>query len=139
MTERRCSIYLGKGLSVVTVGAFFYMLYLMLVCWNSVSESNELIAVKWCRNDDPDVHYADSIARHGLYVYLERLSGKIIIREMSYPLGGIFQSYRYAYSTIGHSNDVNLARASWGGIKCLEGNKAMIGSSGYVFSWGNSR
>lgn len=139
MTERRCSIYLGKVLSVVTFGAFFYMLYLMLVCWTSVNESNELIAVKWCRNDDSDVHYCDNIARHGLYVYREKLSGKVIIRELSYPLNSIFQSYRYSYSTIGHGDDVTLSRESWGVIKCLKGNEAMIGTSGYVFSWGHNR
>lgn len=135
MAERRCAVNLGKGLRAITVGAFFYMLYLVFVCWNTVNESNELIAVQWCRNDDSDVHYAESIARHGLYVYLDRLSGKIIIREMSYPLGSPFQSYRYVYSTIDYADDVERSRELWGKIECLNGNKAMIGSSGYVFSW----
>lgn len=139
MTDRRRDIYLEKGLRIATVGAFFYMIYLILVCWAPVRESHELIAVQWCRNDDSGVHYVDNISRHGLYVYLKRSSREIIVREMNSAIDRPFQPYRYIYTTIGHGNDVNLVREEWGLIKCLKGNKAIIGTSDYVFSWGHDR
>lgn len=139
MTDLRRDIYLKKGLRIATVGAFFYMFYLILVCWAPVRESHGLISVQWCRNDDSYVHYADSISRHGLYVYLEISSREIIVREMNSAIDSPFQPYRYLYTTIGHGDDISLVREEWGRIKCLKGNKAIIGSSNYVFSWGHDR
>lgn len=139
MTDRRCDAYLEKGFRIATVGAFLYMIYLILVCWTPVRESHQLVAVQWCRNDDSGVHYADNISRHGLYVYLKKSSGEIVVREMSSAIDSPFQPYRYIYTTIGHGDDVSLAQETWGIIKCQKGNKAIIGSSGYVFSWGHDR
>ena len=136
MTERGYAFYLSKIVRIVTVAAFFYMLYVICACWDFVRESSELVAVQWCRNDQSRFHYADELSRHGLYVYLEKSSGKIRVREMSIALASPFQPYRYRYQTIGYESNIQTAREKWGAIKCLEHNKALIGTSGYVFSWG---
>ena len=118
------------------VATFFYMLYVISACWDFVHESSTLVAVQWCRNDQSRFHYADELSRHGLYVYLEQSSGKVRVREMSIALASPFQPYRYRYQTIGYESNIQTAREKWGTIKCLESTKALIGSSGYVFSWG---
>ncbi|WP_345769481.1 hypothetical protein [Citrobacter amalonaticus] len=136
MTESRFLVYLRKIVLITTVGAFCYTIFVISACWPSLHESHQLLTVQWCRNDDSDVYYADSISRHGIYVYLERASGKVMVREMNTPLNSPFQPYRYIYTQIAHADNIRLALTKWGSIVCLQGNQAIIGSSGYVFSWG---
>lgn len=136
MIECRFYVYLRKIVLITTVSAFCYTIFVLLACWPSLRESHQLLTVQWCRNNDSDVYYADSISRHGIYVYLERVSGKVMVREMNTPLDSPFQPYRYIYTQISHEDNISLAITKWGHIVCLQGNKAIIGSSGYVFSWG---
>lgn len=96
-------------------------------------ESHYLLVVQWCRNDDSNTHYAKNLSWHGLYVYLDKSSGSIIVREMNTPLHDPFHPYRYVYRKIAHENDISLVADKWGVIKCHEKNKALIGLSGYSF------
>ncbi|HBV2905995.1 hypothetical protein AAHD79_17620 [Citrobacter freundii] len=136
MTEHRCSLFLGRILSVATFCAFLYMIYVVLACCAPIRESYQLLVVQWCRNDDTSIHYAENISWHGLYVYLEKSAGNIILREVNTPIDNSFQPYRYIYNIIGHEHELRLASEKWGAIECQAGNKAIIGSSGYLFSWG---
>lgn len=136
MTESRHHDYLRKIVRVTTVIAFCYTVYVLLTCWPSLRESHQLLTAQWCRNDESDAHYADNISRHGIYVYLESASGKVMVREMNTPLDSPFQPYRYIYTIIAHEDNASLVETKWGSITCLKGNRAIIGSSGYIFSWG---
>lgn len=139
MTEHGTLFYIEKILTFALVCAFCYMLYIISVCWLPVRESHYLLVVQWCRNDDSNTHYAKNLSWHGLYVYLEKSSGNIIVREMNTPLQDPFQPYRYVYRKIAHENDISLVAEKWGVIKCQEKNKALIGSSGYSFLWGHDQ
>lgn len=119
----------------------FFTCYLILAGRSLIDESNHLLAVTWCKKDKNGVLYDESISRFGIYVIMEKTADEysVRIRAMDYPIGNIFQPYRYAYSSvIARVPDVAAARKKWSNITCLPDNSARVGESGYVYKWSDS-
>ncbi|RAU49119.1 hypothetical protein DBY68_011145 [Pseudocitrobacter sp. RIT415] len=134
MIDSLTSRNLQKAANVVFWLFLLYTVHLVIICFQPIKESSQLLAVKWCQNNMSDVGYNNEAHPRGLYIFADIKNDNIILSQVDFRRKSLSQPYRYSYEKIMDLKDYRERGRPVITIECLKNNHEIIHGINYYAS-----
>ena len=118
--------YLLKAANIVFWLFLLYTVYLVMICFQPIKESSQVLAVKWCQNNMDEVSYTHETYQRGLYIFADIKNDNIILSQVDFRRKSLSQPYRYSYQKIMDLKDYRDRRVPIITIECIKNNREII-------------
>ncbi|MDA8478086.1 hypothetical protein NNO04_05135 [Citrobacter sp. Awk 4] len=126
MINSLTSRYLPKAANIIFWLFLLYTVHLVMICFQVVKESSQVLAVKWCQNNMGGVSYTHETYQRGLYIFADIRNDKIILSQVDFRRKSLSQPYRYSYQKIMDLKDYRERGRPIITIECLKNNHEII-------------
>lgn len=120
------SRYLPKSENIVFWLFLLYTVHLVIICFQPIKESAQVLAVKWCQNNMGGVSYTHETYQRGLYIFADIKNDNIILSQVDFRRKSLSQPYRYSYQKIMNLKDYRERGRAVITIECLKNNHEII-------------
>lgn len=120
------SRYLSKAANIVFWLFLLFTVHIVIICFQPIKESSQVLAVKWCQNNMDGIPYNHETYQRGLYIFADIRNDNIILSQVDVRRKSISQPYRYSYQKIMGLKGYTNSRAPVITIECLKNNREII-------------